>query len=364
MNKKPPIREATLTQKEQFLLEHALEALRNATGLVGKPVATEHGLGGDIRPDATVEIDVGGKPHRYTVAIKRIDRFAAIGQIKNQLERFPQPGLLVAPRITTETVDICRELDVQFIDAHGNAYLHAPGMFVLVKGQRLPGKGDTDFVAAETPRAGTPTALKVIFALICLPELLNAPYREINQVAGVALGAVGWVFFDLNNRGYTTGGNKKGDRRMLERQRLIDEWVTNFPIKLRPKLNPRRFHAPDPEWWHKANIAQYGARWGGEVAADRLTAHLKANTVTLYMNTEGMRQNLTKLVAEHKLRADPDGEIEVLETFWNFPPDHAQPDLVPPLLVYADLLATMDPRNIEVARWILDQHLNAPDTQA
>jgi len=365
MNKAPPFRELTLAHNEQFLLERALWALRNTTGLEGKAIAVEHGLGGGLRPDASIEIDVGGKPHRYTVAIKRVDRFAAIGQIKNQLERLPQPGLLVAQRITTETADVCRELDVQFIDANGNAYLHAPGLFVLVKGQRLAKKEYPDLVATEPPRAGTPTALRVIFALLCQPELLNAPYRAINQAAGVALGAVGWVFFDLNNRGFTTGGNKKGDRHFLERKRLIDEWVTNYPIKLRPKLNPRRFHATDPNWWQQVDIARYEAQWGGEVAADKLTGHLKPNTVTVYMRpTAHMRQNLTRLVADNKLRADPAGEIEILETFWDFPPDAARPDVVPPLLVHADLLATLDPRNFTVARMILDQHLHAPETPA
>jgi hypothetical protein len=213
----------------------------------------------------------------------------------------------------------------------------------------------------DTPKGGTPTALKAVFALLCRPDLINAPYRDIKQAAGIALGAVGWVFFDLNARGYTTGGKGKGDRRILERQRLIDEWVTNYPIKLRPKLNPKRFHAPDPAWWHPVDITQYNAQWGGEVAADKLTGHLKPNTVTIYMRPENARQNLTKLVVDHKLRADPKGEIEVLETFWDFPPTDNRPDVVPPLLVYADLLATMDPRNHETARIIHEEQIRGLD---
>jgi hypothetical protein len=321
--------------------------------------------GDGAEPDATIEIDVDGKPHRYTVEIKRVDRFAAIGQIKNQLEQFPRPGLLVSERITPETANVCRELDVQFIDTHGNAYLHAPGLFVWVKGQRQLAKDASDLAVAGLPRAGTPTALRVIFALICQPELLNAPYRAIKQAAGVALGAVGWVFLDLNNRGYASGGNRKGGRHFLERKRLIDEWVTQYPIKLRPRLSPRRFHTPDPNWWQAVIITKYEAQWGGEVAADKLTGHLKPSTVTIYMHpNSAMRQNLTRLVAENKLRADPAGEIEILEAFWEFPPEAAHPDVVPPLLVYADLIASLDPRNLSVARRILEQHIHAPKTPA
>jgi len=114
----------------------------------------------------------------------------------------------------------------QFIDAVGNAYLRGPGLFVLVKGQRPVEGEDFQLAGQDGKRAGTATNLRVFFALLCKPELLNAPYRDINQAAGVALGAVGWVFFDLNARGYITGGKGKGDRVLLERQRLVQEWVT------------------------------------------------------------------------------------------------------------------------------------------
>lgn len=349
----------TPNQKDIFLLEHAIDALGKTTGIIGRIIATEPNLVPGNRADATIEINVAGKLHKYLVEIKRIDRFAAIGQIKNQLDRFQRPGLLVAPRITTETADKCRELDVQFIDANGNAFLHAPGLYVLVKGQRTKENENRAVAAIDAPRGGTATALRIVFMLLCRPELLNAPYREINQAARVALGTVGWVFFDLNARGHTTGGQKKGDRRMLERKRLIDEWVTNFPIKLRPKLNTKRFHAPNPDWWRRVDIAKYGAQWGGEVAADKLTNHLKPNTVTIYMQPEGMNRNLQKLVVKNKLRAATNGEIEILEAFWDFPPDQAMPDIVPPLLVYADLLATMDPRNFEVAQMIYEKRIHA-----
>jgi hypothetical protein len=99
------------------------------------------------------------------------------------------------------------------------------------------------------------------------------------------------------------------------------------------------------------------------VAAERLTGYLKPNAVTLYMRPKNLRQNLTKLVVDNKLRAAPNGEIEVLEAFWDFEMD-GPADRVPPLLVYADLLATMDPRNFTVGQMILEQQINAPEATA
>lgn len=343
--------------KEFWLLEHALHTFQKTTGLSARIVAGESTTGNGCKADARIEILVNEQPHLYWVEIKQVDRFAAIGHVKNQLEQYGQHGLLVAQRITDKTAEKCRELNVQFIDGQGNAYLHGPNWFVWVKGQRVLTSHESDIDSLESPRAGTATALRIIFALLCHPELLNAPYRKIKQVAGVALGAIGWVFHDLNKRGLTVSG-KKNTRRILERQRVIDEWVINYPIKLRPKLNAKHFHAENADWWKRLDVARYGAQWGGEVAAEKLTGHLKPSTVTLYMRPEQMRQNLTKLVVENKLRSSPNGEIEVLETFWNFESDD-RTDVVPPLLVYADLLATMDPRNFEVGRMLLEQNINA-----
>lgn len=352
-----------LAQTKVVLLEKTLNAFREATGVVGRVVLMEPVVEQGVRADALIELEIGGQARQYLVEIKRIDRFAAIGQVKNQLARYPQTGLLITNRMTADTADKCRELDVQFIDALGNAYLHGPDWFVLINGQRPAAKEDMQLGALEAPKAGTAGALRMTFALLCRPELLNAPYRQIKQAAGVALGAIGGVFLDLNTRGLTTGGQRNKDRRIVERQRMIDEWVTNYPIKLRPKLNARRFHAENPDWWKGLDVGRYEAKWGGEVAAERLTGYLKPNAVTLYMRPKNLRQNLTKLVVDSKLRAAPNGEIEVLEAFWGF--EMGGPaDRVPPLLVYADLLATMDPRNFTVGQMILEQQINAPEATA
>jgi hypothetical protein len=45
------------------------------------------------------------------------------------------------------------------------------------------------------------------------------------------------------------------------------------------------------------------------------------------------------------------------ERFWEFENNGQDKDLVPPLLVYADLLATTDTRNVETAKLIYDEYL-------
>lgn len=343
------------TPREIGLLGDALAAFTRTTGFPATIMRRASERRGGRRPDAAIQIEANGRRFRFLAEIKTVDRAVALGAAKHQLEAYGQPGILVAPYLTPELADQCRRrLDLNFIDTAGNAYVRAPGLFVFVRGERAPAHRAT---AAGLRGGGTATALRVLFALLCKPDLVNAPYRDIVAAAGVALGAVGWVFFDLQHRGYVTGGLRNRNRRLLERTRLFDEWVTNFPIKLRPKLNPRRFHAPDPDWWQQARLGP-GARWGGEVAAAKLTNYLKPAAVTIYLDPQHRGEALAALVKRHRLRADPNGNVEVLDTFWNFqPPPGTPPDLVPPLLVYADLMATLDPRNLEVAKRIRAEYL-------
>lgn len=354
----------TLKNKEQAILLRALEALQRTTGFIGNVIVKEPIIAQGFNAVARIEIEANGQCYGYIAEIKRIDRFATLADIKHQCAKYGDHLLLVAPRVTAELAEKCRELDLQFIDTAGNAYLHGPGLFVLVKGQRFIEGEDIQLAEQQGKRAGTATNLRVFFTLLCKPELLNAPYREINQVAGVALGTVGWAFNDLNARGLITGGKGKGDRVMLERLRLVQEWVTNYPIKLRPKLNPRRFRAPKIDWWKKVDIIKYDAQWGAEVAAEKLTAYLRPHALTIYLHKEQGQKNLTRMVAEHKLRADPQGDIEILDAFWDFEDEKPMPETVPPLLVYADLIATLDPRNLEAAKLIYERYFANHDTEA
>ena len=349
----------TLINDERHLLGElgrALDALERTAGVKGRIVALEPKAAKDRGVDALIDIYVEGKKHRYAVEAKtRVDRMAALGHIKDQINQLGERGLLFAPYITTEAAKQCRKLELAFLDIAGNAYLHEPGLHVFITGEKPEGPAMTTM---GTRGGGTATALRVVFALLCKQELLNAGYRDIVDAAGVALGAIGWVFFDLQERGYVIGKQRERNRRLLEPKRLFDEWVTNYPIKLRPKLNPRRFRAENPDWWKNADLTKLDAYWGGEVAAARLTHHLKPATCTVYIKPHEHKNVLGRLAIANRLRADPNGNIEILDAFWNLQPDTKHPDVVPPILAYADLVATNDPRNLEVAKLIRDQYID------
>jgi hypothetical protein len=96
----------------------------------------------------------------------------------------------------------------------------------------------------------------------------------------------------------------------------------------------------------------YHACWGAEVAAAKLTKRLKPERVVIYAD-----EPPGKLIIENKLRKTADGDVEILKPFWKFDYQLADRGVVPPLLVYADLIATGDVRNIETAGIIYDKYL-------
>lgn len=331
-------------RREQDILGQAIAAFETATGLHAQAKLEPGGVAG---PDALLDIIMEGRAVRFAAEIKTVDRFQTLGAIKARADIAPYSPLLVAPYITEATAEKCRELHLPFIDEAGNVYLEAPGLFVYVTGKRRPVQTRT----GPAFRALTPAGLRIVFALLNYPDLVTAPYRKIAKVAKVALGTVGDALADLEERGYLAP-EKPGPRRLLAPERLQEEWVTHYPIKLRPKLNARRFTAPARDWWRNLDIGQHHAYWGGEIAAERLTGYLKPERITIYVDGKP-----DKLILAHRLRPDVNGEIEILETFWATDEARQQNDVAPPLLVYADLMATTDARNIETAKLIRDHHI-------
>ena len=332
-----------MTATERRLLHAAGQALKRTTGIDAEihPAPTGRNRGAD----AIVDLLVERRKHRFHAEVKTVDRFATPALLQAQGKKWPEPPLLVAPFITREVAERCRQLHLPFIDTAGNAYLEAPGLFIYAVGQPRPaGRRGGTF------RSLNPAGLQIAFALACRPELLQTTYREIAARAGVALGTVGPVLRDLEARGYVRF--RKGlDRKLLDPQRLIEEWVTHYPVALRPKLNPRRFEA-DLERLHQTDLVQQNAYWGGEPAAEKLTRYLKPAQFTIYA-----REPIARLVAAARMRADVTGNVEVLDAFWYFEGGQDFPDVVPPLLAYADLLATHDGRNAEAARMIYEQRI-------
>ncbi len=334
-------------RKEAELLQNALEVFHNTTGRRIVVEAVELADNAGYQADAKVRLTAPGIDRQFVVEVKARLTQATLGVAVHQLERFPQKGLIVTDYVNPKMAERLKAMDMPFLDVVGNAYINEPPVYVYIKGNKPLEKPHRK----QATRAFQPTGLKVLFALLCHPGLENAPYRDIAKAADVALGTVGWVITDLRELGYLMDMGKRG-RRLANKEKLVERWVTTYPEQLRPKLVLGRYKADDHGWWKQVQLGDFQAFWGGEVAAAELTKYLKPEQLNIYV-----RGKPSELLLANKLKNDPDGNVEIMEAFWQTEYDWPYPDLAPPLLIYADLLATGDARNIETARMIYEQQL-------
>jgi hypothetical protein len=343
---------------EVDILNLAIDAFARETGMRLHVNAQETTLEKSTL-DAVLILE--GHKERLAVEVKRWAQQANIGALIKQVQALPMNGILVADYINPKMAERLREQHVQFIDTAGNAYLNISPVYVQVTGKRRLEQGKENKM--NTNRAFDPTGLKVVFAFLCRPELVNTPYREIAKVADVALGTVGWVINGLKEAGFIFQYGQKKGRRIIEYKRLLDRWVETYPEKLRAKVHIGDFYADDPYWWQSFDIQEFHGYWGGEIAAAKYTQYLKPAISTIYLPKEEKSQFLarTRLKVAPQVRYEETGTVKLYQTFWRVDAlpflDFAKPGLVPPVLAYADLIATADPRNFETAGMIYDEYI-------
>jgi hypothetical protein len=337
--------------REQQILQDALAALQATLDLEAEvlpfPETKPH-----PQPDALLKITLNGHKQLFIAEIKTIDRRVAVGQVRAQLQELIHQQyagyrpLLITGFATPNLAEECRKLDLPFLDTAGNLYLHTENFLADVRGKARP---DQPF--NNEYRANHPAGLKITFALLCKPALAGAQYRELARLAKVGLGTIGPVLTDLTRRGFLQKAKTPAGT-LVRTKELINEWVTYYPANLRPTLHPRRYQA-DREQMTQMDLAPFGAYWGGEYGAEKLTRYLRAEHFLIY--TPGPPP--PALMTKARMRLAADGNTEILQAFWH-PELVEQPmAIVPPLLVYADLMATADPRNLEAAKEIYERFL-------
>lgn len=327
------------------LIEDALNTLRNQTGL---EAMVEPGKDPDARPmaDAVVIVKRGARTWRFGVKVRPWLNRTILSLLKERLREDMREWLLITRCVTVGQANELREMHLAFLDTAGNAFLEGEELYVFIKGLKAEGR--------ETTRKADlfrPAELKVLFAFLCQRGLEAKTHEEIRQMTGVGLGTINRLIRALETAGYIIKLKGRA-RRLVRRKELLDQWAIAYPQRLRPKQMIGRFIGHPGTRWADVDPAAFDAQWGGEIAAKYLTQYLKPQTATLYVTRQA-----NDLIVKQKLRRDPRGDIEILKRFWNFPNLKERDKIVPPLLVYADLMATGDERNIETARMIYDGEL-------
>lgn len=315
----------------------ALDNLTRETGIRG--IWTERQ---DI--DGEIKLTINNENLHYFVEVKREVRPHQIAQLLKNQKQFTNV-LLIAERIFPKVKAELRDLNFPYLETNGNIFIKKDNLWLWIDTNR---RIDTKKVTGN--RAFTKTGLKVLFYLLLHKDNINHPQRLIAEETGVALGNIPLVMNGLKETGYLLHRDRK--TYIWERkEELIDRWITEYEITLKPQLFMGRFHLPTH--WQELELNEFEEAWGGEPAGDILTNYLRPEEYTLFT-----KKNRTDFIKTYKLRPDQKGELELYEMFWGMNQEQ-QHLTAPPLLVYADLKLKNNKRCRETAEIIWNERIRS-----
>ncbi|MGE5828234.1 MAG: type IV toxin-antitoxin system AbiEi family antitoxin [Micromonosporaceae bacterium] len=239
------------------------------------------------------------------------------------------PVLVFTTYTSSRTTDTFRRAGVQYLDTAGNAWITFGDVLVDVRGRPRPDRATTPRrIAGNLFSAGR---AQVVFALLAWPHLRNARRRDVAFAAGVSVGQAHNALTLLAEAGYDSDLIRPGQTPLLEL------WAAAFPTGLAVRLTLATFQGNIDGL--KVAKPDDVAFVSGEKAASDL---LRPTALTLYV------ENLDpRLPIINRWRTDAKPNIVVRRAFWHAPDDDAPRTglaIAPWPLVYADLLASPDPR--------------------
>jgi hypothetical protein len=297
--------------------------------------------------DGNIELTIKRKPVRRLIeAKKEIKAYDIPGIIRKN--RDDQPLIVVAERLYPAQKQALKEAGIAWLDTGGNIYLEDNDILLWIDGNK---NAEPEKQAAN--RAFTKKGVQTVFYFLCNETMLNLPYRQLAAITGTALGNIKHIIEGLNDGGFILQVDKK-TKKLQHKKDLLERWMTAYQETLKPDLllGSYRFFNKDP-YPHLNDFLKEETNtvWGGEPAAEKMTDFLQAEILTIYTT-----QQPIALQKKWTLIPDKEGPLQLYRKFWLDAKWDPQ-QLAPPVLVYADLMMTGDPRCIETAAILYEKYL-------
>ena len=288
----------------------------------------------------------------FLCEVKNTVTTATVGNVASRLKALAtaekQPVLLIAKYITPTVMDDLAKNGINTLDCAGNCYIRYEKENKVIF--HLTNKGEKNTLMAEKPYPAFQEAgLKLIFYLLQNIANVNKPYRELQVATGISLGAIKNVFDVLTERNFILQTNR---RRVLKNvNALFNLWVENYNQVLKPKLllGKMSFRTNDQRINWTALKLPEGMYWGGEVGANKIDGYLEPGVFDIYTDIPAANLLKTGMVMQNE-----NGEIRIYQKFWKWETDN---QLVPLMLIYADLIGSGNSRCLEMAERLLDYGL-------
>lgn len=304
--------------------------------------------------DYRVQSVVQGKAIEFLLEVRPGTwRPGVLDRIRKRLLGSDRPIVVASAWIPPKLAKSLREeLGMNYLDTAGNAYLSFPGLQVFRETNALP-------LVANRPNrpvgeAFNASAVRVGLQLLLDQALLGSNLRKLAALAGVSAPSAKFALDAFKDDGYVVEAGKRG-RRLVEREAFFRKWADSYNLRFRPRRMFGRYS-------HQGSVLDLegcDACWGGEQAADLLTGDLKPGAYVVH----AYGPKISTLVAKNRLRADPDGDVEVVQACWDKHQEGPQ-GTAPVFVVHADLVNTRDPRCLNIAETIFEdvirEKLNAP----
>jgi len=304
-------------------------------------------------PDGLLTIASGRRKLKFLVEImSRLD-YAVADRMAGFAGKLPPDKriMLLVPYVSAPLAEYLDKKDVNFADLAGNCRIKAGRThYVFITG-RKPASVPSRSLGARAQ------GVQLLFALLARPDLVSQPVREIAAQAQVSKSTAANRILALEHEGFV--GRVSGTRLLIRRDQLLERWTGEYARVLEPRLYRGRHMTPhtDPTTREKIIRTALTSRdmrwgWGGLTAAYKLIRHYRDDSTVLFV------QSWSNALARD-IRALPasDGHLLVYRAPGPTAFDGEAPCTVHPLLIYAQLVNSMDERARETGSMIYDLYL-------
>lgn len=260
------------------------------------------------------------------------------------------PLLVASKYITPKAKKQLKENKINYLDSYGNAYIEIPQLKIFTE------HGNGKPVMPDTTKVFTQAGAQLIFQLLNRPVEVNETVRRLAQLSKISVGSVSKIMNGLFDEGFLVEWNNNKKYQLIRKEELLDRWIPILNEKVLPnyKIGTYSFTGNLENHW-RIRFLRPNVWWGGEPGAALLTNYLYPEKYSLF-TTLSAKEIMTDL----KLVPDPNGKITLYQPFWgntSVASIMEGKNNVDPLIIYAQLIHSGDPRNIETAQIIYNEHI-------
>ncbi|MEM9835931.1 MAG: type IV toxin-antitoxin system AbiEi family antitoxin, partial [Bacteroidota bacterium] len=242
-----------------------------------------------------------------------------------------------------------KELGFSYLEISGNAFISSNNVLLFIDAKK-----SINTSAPKTSRAFSKTGLKLIYLFLTNPDALELSYRQIAELVDISIDTIGRIYKELVKDKYLVKYNDKHFR-IHDYERLVHDWAVFFNKLIRPNLKSRSFACRDGEDITTLLNVEGNATIGGELAASKLAETLIPTKATVYLNG-----SFVDFALQNGLIPTQNGSIILVEIFWpaatGIWDNDKENKLASSVLIYADLLESPTPRNLEAMTQLLKKY--------